>query len=233
MATNIIYQHKHVAKTLVGNKGNGFVATRDIKKFTILVIDSSIIPKLEVNDENKEMMIMYFLLMLPNDKKILFEMLTPHISSEVTISNSDIKEKIGNVKNNKIRNVLIRNIDKVKLYLEKYKRNAFNLDNIESTINPGILVNGAIFNHNCDPNVSFTCEDSKMYFFSNRDIKKGEELCDSYVDVSLCSKKRRAMLKERYDFVCNCNTCTTDCISQRYKELKSNRKISTDMLLKN
>ncbi|KAL7534340.1 hypothetical protein ACHAXR_005800 [Thalassiosira sp. AJA248-18] len=53
------------------------------------------------------------------------------------------------------------------------------------------------FNHSCKPNVSRYCIGDVMFFVTNRDVAKGEELCFSYIEHEfLCenSKKRSALL---------------------------------------
>lgn len=44
-------------------------------------------------------------------------------------------------------------------------------------------------------------------FVAVRDIEKGEELCDNYVDITLSHRERQKQLKYRYGFVCSCQRC--------------------------
>ncbi len=221
-----MYKHKHIKKDFIDGKGHGYIASHNIKKFTILLIDESIVPKFCDDTADFEMLIMYFLLESNDPRISQFEELLPLTVEFNRASINDLKTRILKIKNNKVKSVLSKNINKVLLFLEKYKRNAFNLDNTEVTISPGILLNGAIFNHSCDPNVSFTYSNSKMYFFANRDIKKGEELCDSYIGISMNSRRRTSLLKQRYGFNCNCSMCVTKCITERSTEIMTYRTIN-------
>lgn len=221
-----MYKHKHIKKDFIDGKGHGYIALQNIKKFTILLIDESIVPKFCDDTIDFEMLIMYFLIESNDSRMQQFEELLPQTIEFDRVSINNLKTRILKIKNNKMKTVLSKNINKVLLFLEKYKRNAFNLDNTESIIIPGILLNGAIFNHSCDPNVSFTYSNSKMYFFANRDIKKGEELCDSYVNISMNSEKRTMLLKQRYGFDCNCTSCITKSIANRSNEIMRYRTIN-------
>merc|ERR1719210_873858 len=65
-------------------------------------------------------------------------------------------------------------------------------------------------NHSCNPNCahSFDIDRGIGQIWSLRDIKEGEELCLTYVELLLEGPNRRAYLKEVYAFDCDCATCT-------------------------
>eukprot|EP00026_Physarum_polycephalum_P008893 Phypoly_transcript_08996.p1 GENE.Phypoly_transcript_08996~~Phypoly_transcript_08996.p1 ORF type:complete len:442 (+),score=79.68 Phypoly_transcript_08996:114-1439(+) len=63
------------------------------------------------------------------------------------------------------------------------------------------------FNHNCAPNVSMEFADSSTAFaIASRDIRAGEEMCISYVDLRMDFEDRRKELGE-YFFTCKCGVC--------------------------
>lgn len=95
-------------------------------------------------------------------------------------------------------------------YLEKICKNAFNF-NRKTYSNPCILFNGAIFNHSCDPNVLFVNKGDSMIFYTIKDIEKGEELYDHYIDVNLPFMERKELLYKNYGFVCKCERCNIRC----------------------
>ena len=68
-------------------------------------------------------------------------------------------------------------------------------------------------NHQCRPNceVRFLCEDHQGTVVATRRIKKGDELCISYIDDNERSdyKKRRASLRD-YGFECDCSKCESE-----------------------
>ncbi len=233
--STIMESHVHIQKVFIPKKGMGFVARHDIPKHTIVLIDESIISLIRFGEDNHtdtNLIVIYLLMMLDNSKIKRFEELTPH-SQDTYFSNIDIKNTIKNCENFKIKSFLQKqDIGKIALYLEKYKRNGFNLNNSHDIMKPGILLNGAIFNHSCDPNISFTCSNGKMYFFTNRDVTKGEELCDSYIDVSIEYKERQKILLERYGFICECEKCLLkkNVSCRRFAELKKYKTIDIDIL---
>lgn len=219
-----------IKKIKIQNKGYGYVASRDIDRYSIVCIDQSIIPIVKNdNDTTIEIMVLYFLKMLNDTQMDIYEKLMPTVRDEY-FAKIDIKKQISRCKNHKVKTCLSR--EKYEMLLEKYKRNAFNLDNTGNTISPGILLDGAIFNHSCNPNVSFSYNKGKMYFFANTDIKKGDELCISYIDISMEYSERQKHLRERYGFLCDCQMCTDrdTCQPDRICELKSLKTIDVRQL---
>ena len=211
------YNSKHIMKTHMDGKGFGIIATKNLKRFTIILTDVSIINKSVIYDaethNEAEIIELYMVAHLLNPENVdamtKFSKLSPHTLDEHVISKKEISKRIDGLKNKKIKDLLSQHtIDNIRLCVEKYKRNAFNIDNTHKTIVPGIFVNGAIFNHSCDPNISFIYFNDMMYYFLNRDVTRGEELTDSYIDVACSREVRQIVLLDRYNFVCECNTCT-------------------------
>lgn len=64
------------------------------------------------------------------------------------------------------------------------------------------------FNHDCLPNMArgFS-EESYIVFRALRDIKKGEELSNNYIQASGPTEVRRQALLKKYRFVCQCQSC--------------------------
>jgi hypothetical protein len=73
----------------------------------------------------------------------------------------------------------------------------------------GILTIHNCMNHSCSPNVVTMSPytDHKVRVVALRDIKKGEELCISYIDEMLDVKARRKALYSKYMFFCKCTRC--------------------------
>ena len=58
------------------------------------------------------------------------------------------------------------------------------------------------FNHSCTPNVSRYCIGDVMFFVTNREVKKGDELCFSYIEHEFLGEsadKRTALLDMDFD----------------------------------
>ncbi|KAI0355862.1 SET domain-containing protein [Trametes cingulata] len=68
---------------------------------------------------------------------------------------------------------------------------------------------GSRFNSSCEPNVSNYWDESRreIAFWAVRDIMEGEELLISYGEHFATRSERRARLKERFHFDCECVAC--------------------------
>lgn len=83
------------------------------------------------------------------------------------------------------------------------------LTNIGVAISPTV----ALINHSCEPNVAvcFPRGPNKgMHVVAFRDIKAGEEVLSSYIDVTLPREQRQQNLLKQYKFVCNCALCLSE-----------------------
>jgi hypothetical protein len=101
-------------------------------------------------------------------------------------------------------------VERTKLirYYAKFIYNAFALGDKGAAIN----VIAARFNHSCEPNVQFTpiYKDGcfVIVFKALKDIKKGEELFNSYLqDRDMRYIDRMEYLKIHYGFMCSCVKC--------------------------
>ena len=80
-------------------------------------------------------------------------------------------------------------------------------------------------NHHCEPNVTLLKEeaeeerDGRVVARLTRDVAEGEELCNSYVDISLPYKKRARELRE-YGFECKCERCVREAAAAAEKRDK-------------
>jgi len=65
-------------------------------------------------------------------------------------------------------------------------------------------------NHSCEPNVfsASSTNDNRVSMYALREIRKGEELCISYIDESDSFEQRQKKLKEIYRFSCTCRKCS-------------------------
>jgi len=90
----------------------------------------------------------------------------------------------------------------------------------------GVFPNIARFNSDCTPNVThrYDSEDGRRTVFAARAIGEGEELVTCYVDPTVESGMRRACLKERFRFDCECAACHGDGVAEHDQR---RRKISS------
>eukprot|EP01089_Gocevia_fonbrunei_P020741 TRINITY_DN7795_c0_g1_i1.p1 TRINITY_DN7795_c0_g1~~TRINITY_DN7795_c0_g1_i1.p1 ORF type:complete len:480 (-),score=91.79 TRINITY_DN7795_c0_g1_i1:17-1456(-) len=78
------------------------------------------------------------------------------------------------------------------------------------TIGLGLYPEASFFNHSCAPNCVYSTILNGDYIFVRaiRDIKAGEEICHSYIDLYLTCRERRQQL-ENYLFDCQCERCSS------------------------
>ncbi|ETO64110.1 hypothetical protein F444_18291 [Phytophthora nicotianae P1976] len=96
--------------------------------------------------------------------------------------------------------------------------NAFSIANdvTNEAVGIGLFPEGALFNHDCDPNcvVSFKGQEMKVHVI--KDVEPGQELTVSYVELLQSTKKRRTELKASYFFECHCTRCLTETTDDWY-----------------
>ena len=67
-----------------------------------------------------------------------------------------------------------------------------------------------MLNHDCEPNAVVVFEkDAIATVAALRTIRKGDEICISYIDVEQSADERRADLLD-YGFVCSCRRCVEE-----------------------
>jgi hypothetical protein len=72
----------------------------------------------------------------------------------------------------------------------------------------GLFPLGAIFNHSCLPNCTYTNEGPQLVFRLLRPVGEGEELCVNYTELYAARDERRAELQVSKSFECRCRRCT-------------------------
>ena len=93
-------------------------------------------------------------------------------------------------------------INQILLFCAKYMCNAFEIKG-----RPAFLFTGTLLNHSCVPNVIFGEIGDQIVFMAVRDINKGEQIYDNYVDITLNTERRKKELLVRYGFECCCESC--------------------------
>jgi hypothetical protein len=198
------YRIKNYRKNIAivnSDKGRSVIATENISSSTLILVDNitfhsndyfEIIYNI-LNSNDRELKDKYFNLSPDNiDNTFITKQ---YIENE--LNNSNYKDYFKNV-----------NIDLLILLIEKLSRNVF-LFNEDSNIEEyGLFIDSIYFNHSCSPNVIYKIFNNKIYFYTLRDIKKGEELYITYIDPTEDRKKRKEKLFTTYGFICNCELCS-------------------------
>lgn len=230
--SSIDYIHKNIQKKYINGKGYGFIAIDHIPKNTIILSEypSFMIDKYKPSQYDMFELI-YNILNSNNKSKSRFMNYMPNsINDNYKQIIDDIKNVFKKLKsyNKHIYDFLINNysMDDIILLSLKYISNAFDFFDE----GPIILLTGSIFNHSCSPNIilgKYCSQDnkkpSKMIFTTIRDIKKGEEICDSYIDIFSDHYDRTINIKKRYGFTCMCDRCINDNQKKIYNLKKSIR----------
>ncbi|KAH3753747.1 hypothetical protein DPMN_188396 [Dreissena polymorpha] len=77
----------------------------------------------------------------------------------------------------------------------------------EDALFAGMFPLHACLNHSCDNNVEVLDGHPGVSVKARRQIKKGEELCTTYINTRMPRKERRAWLYRGYNFWCQCPRC--------------------------
>ena len=161
---------------------NKVVSNQNIKKDEILLIESSKFNLFGFDSENRELKILKIYIINKDhpDIKNLYPRNNNFIKTDMIYS---IHKIIKSVKytNKDIYNFLTEYPkEEIEFYFAKYIYNAFE----GNEFGPLTLPNIAKLNHSCKPNVKFVFNknDGNMYVQSIRNIKKGEEIFDSYLE---------------------------------------------------
>jgi hypothetical protein len=115
------------------------------------------------------------------------------------------------------------------------KSNRFSTDEVNS--GSVMCIEASRFNHSCLPNVLHRYSKPFERVFAIRDIKKGEELCTSYIQSDIMMKttrERRKFLFIVWRFECMCELCdTNDKAWQQQIELYRGRYQAIDAEIEN
>ncbi|KAF9586394.1 hypothetical protein BGW38_005825 [Lunasporangiospora selenospora] len=102
-------------------------------------------------------------------------------------------------------------VDELVQYLCRFHCNNFSThDSQLFTMAEGTFPVGALFNHSCRPNAIVMYEGQVQVVKALEDIEPGQEVCTSYVDNGVQRTERRALLKEKYYFDCQCPRCSDE-----------------------
>lgn len=212
-------------KIIDGIKGREVIATQNIEKDTIIIKEY---PKIICEDLYDAIYKIYENINYSSDNDdlddfdIIFEKymnMTPFIYDKYMITYDELKDEIEYLPVYMKEFFNDFDIHKLQLLAVKFYRNAFKY-NTKFGGQSAILFEGSLLNHSCNPNIDFYVDNNGYYIFkANKNIYEGEELCDSYIDVTLSYKKRRDLLLKQYGFICNCEICKNSrCKSENIKK---------------
>ena len=106
------------------------------------------------------------------------------------------------------------------------KYNSKTLYFLDKPISNGLWYYPSFFNHSCIPNCYHFGLGDILIIIAVNDIESNSELFLNYLDDDMLYEKRQKILKEIYDFDCNCELCEYE-----KKKLKENEKKILDEYL--
>jgi hypothetical protein len=185
------------------NDYNKVVSNQNIKKDEILIIESSQFNLFGFDLDFRELNILKKYIENKNNPDIinLYPRNYNYVKTDLIKSVHKIIKSIRNSDKNLYNFLIDFSKEELELYFAKYIFNGF--EGYE--YGPLTLPNIAKLNHSCNPNVrfNFNKNDGCMYVKSIRNIKKGEEIFDSYLENKQITN-HKIYLKEHYGFVCEC-----------------------------
>jgi len=182
-------------------KGRSVIATKNIKKYTLILVDT-------VTYHSDDYFEILYKILSSNDEQLLnkYFNLVPHTIDEQFISREDIIQELNNSKYKYyFKNM---DIDTIRILFEKLSRNnfCFNLNDYPNC-EASLFIDSIYFNHSCSPNVFYYIINGKNYFYTLRDVSKGEELYITYINPFKERSERKKELLKGYGFDCNCELC--------------------------
>jgi len=219
-------------KKHIPGKGWGIIASDNIPRGSVVLIER---PIFRINEEifSDIFQIINLVIKSRNDeKKKRFESLYPskidmNLFGEIIRMVKKEYHRISGITTERVKQVYNflekQDFNRVLLYALKYTCNGFS-DGCE----PVILIDGAVFNHSCLPNLIFGMDGGMMHYITNTTIKKGEELTINYVNILLNTERRTRELRSRYGFICSCVRCTVKNHSKSKKLDKQAFQIEND-----
>jgi hypothetical protein len=193
-----VYIHPNIIINTNEDDNNKVIAKKDIKKGTIIIKEY---PTINLFGEN----------VLDRDVEFI-KKLIQHRESQL------FPRKLNQFKRTKMTKYIFNKIDSnnntaTKKYFEKFDKTDLEFYYCKHLFNsfegnefgPLYLPLIAKLNHSCNPNTTFVLnkDNGQMILITTRDIKKDEEITDSY----LCNKliqEHKSYLQEHYGFQCDC-----------------------------
>lgn len=192
------------------DKGIGLYATRKIPIGTRLICEA---PLLQIRS-NDITLVLDAYRSLPKTSKEIYDRLHAYAPTELNLE-QDILLKFGVMSN---KSELAQHLKIMSIF----SANDFLLADQCAL---GVFENVSRINHSCIPNVHFSNNaelSGKETVHAARDIEEGEELVANYIGGRANyqrAEQRRKYLSKHYGFVCQCDACSNNPVSDANREV--------------
>ena len=179
------------------------IALDNIKKDELIIIEYPEINLFGEDNVDRELKILmkYIINNITECIKSLYPRSNQYVQTKLIKSVHKLIKSTSDIKLIKFFNSNLLTLDDIEFYYAKYIYNAFE----GYDFGPLTLPNIAKLNHSCNPNCHFTFNKSNgsMYVYSSKNIKKSEEITDSYLENKTI-KDHKTYLLDHYGFCCVC-----------------------------
>ncbi|KAH7716360.1 TPR domain-containing protein [Aphelenchoides avenae] len=179
----------------IPGKGKGTVATRDVKKGTLLLVSKAFATATSSMG-------------LVNAMKEKLKR-QPEMIAEVADLYYGRERDTAKAQKSDWRSVTHKTRLERICWYNTFKAGLFNRAP-ENQMHGGLWILPSYFNHSCLPNTRRAFYGDTLVAFAAIDIKQGEELTFCYVPLEESYEHRKRILGEGYDVVCDCRLCEVD-----------------------
>lgn len=179
------YFSKSIKIELIEGKGRGIIATEDISKGTIVIVETPL-AKVTEPEQNNALSIDY-------------------CSESYSMTALMEKLRLNMSKNSKIR----KRAMELSNGFSNFNVKLSDITDVNCFGGRVIYYFVSFFNHSCIPNCLNTNENDNVFVKTTSDIKKGEELTISYFPLNLPYLERKAFCDLR-KFECDCVLCVSE-----------------------
>ncbi|KAH8197657.1 hypothetical protein TruAng_008161 [Truncatella angustata] len=231
MKPAILSPYSMVQLSLTPATGYGIFATKDIPRGTLIAVEAPLVEIPAGTDEESPVAFCISLQKLTEEDLVRLDNLSCDPATLDVVRNGDIRREIHNwyqdniaMKNPELFSELY---DIVALACQRYS--IFLTNNLSMGVNNGRAVFDFFcrMNHSCRPSIyeHYDKASNRLSIRTLHDIKTGEEVYSTYIDVLMLRKRRIRKLKA-WGFICLCSACSDDAM-----EALCERSIKLDDML--
>lgn len=90
----------------------------------------------------------------------------------------------------------------------------------------GLSIQVSVLNHSCRPNVSTVFKGNRLEIRAIKDIRPGDEVTFAYIELLHSKAERHKLIKEMWEFVCNCERCQEGDLPAELEDLEKIKEMN-------